>query len=303
MRVRLFFIRKKINPAKKRHVELNVLIFSKNRACQLDSLLRSLRDNLSGPCERIYIVYKATGGPFREGYQKLIAKGIQDNIRWIEETSFKNDIITILQKLSKKSYLMFLVDDNIMYRPFGFFQITPFFGKRHLFISLRCSREYKDDIRPKFLKTEKRLEWRWTFHSAPRGKWNYPFSLDGNIYRTGLMSRLFASLDFKAPNSLESALHSARWKFNVRWRNKALAPLESVVFNNPLNKVQTEGETWHRGLTAEQLNDKYRDGFMIDNRPLYSARPDSAHFNVDISFVNSQMDCFESVKKNSLDRK
>jgi hypothetical protein len=191
-----------------------------------------------------------------------------------------------MQKISDESYLMFLVDDNIFYRPFDVSRIAPFFGKRHLFISLRCSRRYKDDIQPKFLKAEKYLEWRWTFHSTPRGKWNYPFSVDGNIYHQDFMRRLCKSLDFKAPNSLESVLHSTRWKLSVRWRNKALAPIEAVVFNNPLNKVQTEGETWHRGLSVEQLNEKYCEGLIINNRALYAANPDSAHFAVDISFVN-----------------
>ena len=275
------------------------MIFSKNRACQLDCLLRSLRDNLTGPFKRIFIVYKATGNSFREGYQKLIAKRIHDNLHWIEEGSFKSDVLNVMQKIPNESYLMFLVDDNVFYRRFNVSPIASIFGKRHLFISLRCSRDYKDDIQPKFLKTEKYLEWRWTFHSTPRGKWNYPFSVDGNIYRKDLMCRLLKSLDFKAPNSFESALHSKRWGLNVRWRDKALAPLESVVFNNPLNKVQTEGETWHKGPTAEQLNEKYCEGFIIDNLPFYSARPDSAHFNVDISFINNQKDCRESMKKNS----
>jgi hypothetical protein len=289
MRMRLFSIRKKVNLTKKHHVELNILIFSKNRACQLDSLLRSLRDNLSGPREHIFIVYKATDNSFREGYQRLIAKRIHGNLQWIEEVAFKRDILNVLQEIPGDSFLMFLVDDNILYRPFDLSPVVPFFSRRHLFVSLRCSREYKDDIQPKFLKTDKYLEWRWTFHSKPRGKWNYPFSVDGNIFHKDLICRLLTSLNFKAPNSLESALHSARLKVGVRWRNKALAPLESVVFNNPLNKVQTEGETWHKNLTAEDLNRKYCEGFIIDNHALYLARPDSAHFAIDIAFEKAEM--------------
>jgi hypothetical protein len=266
-------------------MELYGLIFSKNRACQLDSLLRSLGDHLKRPFNRIFIVYKATEKPFREGYHKLISKRIHGNIEWIEEQSFKTDVIKVMEKIPQEGFLMFLVDDNIMFRPCDPWSIGPFFKSRHLFISLRCSRKYKEDIQPKFIKMAEYLEWRWTFRSTPRGKWNYPFSVDGNIYRKDFMYRLLQSLDFKAPNSLESVLHSTRWKLGVRWRNKALAPLESVVFNNPLNKVQTEGETWYAGPTAEQLNEKYCQGFIIDNAPLYSSRPDSAHFAVDISFV------------------
>lgn len=269
-------------------MELNLLIFSKNRACQLDSLLRSMRDNFSGSSNKVFILYKATDKLFADGYQKLIAKRILDNIEWIEETSFKADILEVLRKLPQESYLMFLVDDNVFYLPFDISQIAPFFGKRHLFISLRCSRTYKDDIQPKFLRTENYLEWRWTFKSKPRGKWNYPFSVDGNIFHTGFFVKLVESLDFKAPNSFEGALHSKRWKLGVRWRSKALAPLESVLFNNPLNKVQTEGETWHKDVTAEELNARYCEGYIIDNRILYAAQPDSAHFAVDIIFKKEE---------------
>jgi len=264
---------------------LYVLIFSKNRACQLDGLLRSIRDKVNGPFEKIYILYKATEESFSSGYEKLKGKCIFDNIEWIEEKAFRSDVLQVIQGVPKKAFLMFLVDDNVFHRQFNAEQILPFFGKRYLFVSLRCSRQYKEDIQPKFLQSEKYLAWRWTFHSKPRGKWNYPFSVDGNIFKADFIGKLINSLDFKAPNSLEGAMHSARWKLGVRWRSKALAPLEAVVFNNPLNKVQTEGETKHLDITSEQLNAKYLQGHCIDNRVLYSADPNSAHFAVNCSFV------------------
>jgi len=59
-------------------------------------------------------------------------------------------------------------------------------------------------------------------------------------------------------------------------------PLESVVFNNPLNKVQTEVNV-AQGPHRRAIKRKICEGFIIDNLPFYSARPDSAHFNVDIS--------------------
>jgi len=266
-------------------MELNCLIFSKNRACQLDSLLKSLRDNFKSPFIRTMIVYKATDESFKDGYQRLIAEKNHGDIEWIKELSFKNDMLNALDKVSDESFLMFLVDDNIMFRPFDLSQMLPIFSKRHLFISLRCSRTYKDDIQPKFIKTGDYLEWSWTFHSSPRGKWNYPFSVDGNIFHKKFIQRLLRSCEYKAPNSLESALHAKRHALRVQWRNKALAPLEAVVFNNPLNKVQTEGETWHMNLTAEQLNKKYLEGYRINNRVIYAANPSSAHFAVDISFI------------------
>ena len=49
------------------------VIFSKNRACQLDLLLRSIHENLPRFIET-YVLYCATNDDFACGYEKLIKK-------------------------------------------------------------------------------------------------------------------------------------------------------------------------------------------------------------------------------------
>jgi hypothetical protein len=262
-----------------------VIIFSKDRACQLDTLLRSMKDYLSAPNSSIFILFKSTSAKFREGYDRLRKKNILDSIKWVEEKAFKPDLLEIMNTISDDSSIMFLVDDIIFYRPIQIDKVIPLLGNRHLFASLRCDRSYSADIQPRFSHNDGHLEWKWTFRSSPRGAWNYPFSVDGNIFQKKFIGGLCGKLDFKGPNSFESGLHSLRWKLSVRWRNRAVAPLHAVLFNNPLNKVQTEGETWHRNVSAEELNEKYLDGFYIDNKRLYSANPDAIHFAVDVNFI------------------
>jgi hypothetical protein len=265
---------------------LAVIIFSKDRACQLDTLLRSMRDHLSPPNSTTFILFKSTSVKFREGYDRLRKKNILDSIKWVEEKAFKPDLLEIMNAIGNDASIMFLVDDIIFHRPIQIDKVIPLLGNRHLFASLRCNMSYKADSQPRFLRNDGYLEWKWTFRSSPRGAWNYPFSVDGNIFQKKFFAGLCKNLDFKGPNSFESGLHSLRWKLSVRWRNKAVAPLHAVLFNNPLNKVQTEGETWHRNVSAEELNEKYLDGFCIDTKRLYSAQPDAIHYAVDVNFVN-----------------
>jgi hypothetical protein len=59
----------------------------------------------------------------------------------------------------------------------------------------------------------------------------------------------------------------------------------AVLFNNPLNKVQDEGETWNEGLSVEDLNARWCAGARIDNRKLYSAVPDETHFAVALELL------------------
>jgi hypothetical protein len=259
---------------------LAIVIFSKDRACQLDSLLRSLNDRLIGSNRPVFVLFKATTDRFKEGYARLKGKKILDGMVWVEEKKFRTDFLDLLNALNNDFMVMFLVDDIVFHRRIQIEELLPFFGKRHLFISLRCSRNYKADRQPRFLRTGNFLEWRWTFRSSPRGVWNYPFSLDGNIYRKKLIADACARLDFKGPNSLERELHSLRWNLFVRWRNKAIAPTEAVLFNNPLNLVQTEGKNWHQNISATDLNEKYLAGFCIDNSPLYLTRPEAVHYAV-----------------------
>ena len=93
-------------------------------------------------------------------------------------------------------------------------------------------------------------------------------------------------INFKAPNSFEGAMHSKRKKLYFFLRCKGLAPLNPVVFNSPLNIVQTEGKTWHKGFSVEMLNQNYLDGKIIDNSNIYKFIPDDVHCYCPISFIN-----------------
>jgi hypothetical protein len=177
-----------------------------------------------------------------------------------------------------------------VFRPVDIGPLLDAFTERHLFISLRCSRGYPAHPCPKFLSEERFLEWKWTSRMPRRRLWNYPFSVDGTIFPAEVPGRYVSRLSFSAPNSFEGALHGLRHRLRVRRRNRALAPLHAAVFNNPLNKVQSEGETWNAGITPGQINGRYLQGFLIDNAALYRAEPDNAHFAAGLRYIDEETD-------------
>lgn len=268
------------------NTKLHLIIFSKNRACQLDSLLRSINDNFNYKPFSVSVLYKFSNMDFECGYRKTIKKNILPELNWINETNFKHDVINIITSIDNNDLIMFLVDDDIFIKKIDPAFLIKKFHSDHLFISLRASRSYiKDSEQPTFLKMNDYLEWEWKIKRKRSNTWNYPFSVDGNIYHAVRIKQVVKDIDFSAPNSFESAMHDYR---KVRWiRNikKAVSPMEPVVVNNPLNRVQVEGKTWHTNIDPEYINNKYLKGMVFDNSKLYNSRPTDTHYDFGVLFV------------------
>jgi len=279
------FIPQNIKDSKKQ--SLNIIIFSKDRACQINSLLRSLKDNFYYTPDTVSILYKYTNSGFEDGYNKVISENIITNINWLREIDFKSNVRDLVLKMSPESLIMFLVDDNIIFRKIDITPTVANFHHKHLFISLRASRSYpRDKDLPFFSETNGFLEWQWQVKRKKSNTWNYPFSVDGNIYQSVRMQQILNNLTFAAPNSFESAMHAYRKCRWIRQINKAISPIEPAIFNNPLNRVQTEGTTWHKDIDPEFINKKYLAGFKIDNSKLYACKPMDTHDDMGLHFVS-----------------
>jgi hypothetical protein len=265
---------------------LHLLIFSKDRACQLDSLLRSLRDNLAIDRVSTTILFRASSADFCAGYERLQGRRIIEPVQWIPETDFRNDLRAICAQYAADDLIMPLVDDDLFFRPFSDVALLTAFSRQHLFISLRADRAYSSDSAPRFVRTQPYLEWRWNYHRQKPVTWNYPFSLDGNIFHAGVFAKIVRAVEFQAPNSLEGRMHAFRHRWWIKRIGKALAPGRAVLFNNPLNRVQTEGATWHAAVDPVFLNAQYLAGQQIDNEPLYSVQPAATHHSVDVTMVS-----------------
>ena len=91
---------------------INIIIFSKDRACQLDYLVRSIKEYFIGYENYTFnVLYKTSSETFEKGY-KVLKESCPENFRFIKECEFKSDLIPLINPF--RPYTMFFVDDNVM---------------------------------------------------------------------------------------------------------------------------------------------------------------------------------------------
>ena len=99
-----------------------MIIFSKDRAAQLDALLRSIRERVEGWEKRSLwsVVFTASSPEFDKGYEIVRAEHRSGRLRFIDERwqsgDFKSIVIETMQRQHQANgaaWCMFLVDDII----------------------------------------------------------------------------------------------------------------------------------------------------------------------------------------------
>jgi len=250
---------------------------------QLDLFLRSFAFFVFDAHKyNIKVLYTYSTDRFKQGYEKLM-KESASNITFVKEVDFKKDTIHLID--IQNPYTVFFVDDIIFKEPFIFFD-----DKMNLFItnppiaclSLRlnthlnyCYAESREMKRPVFGKDN---IYDWTKET---GDYGYPMSQDGHIFRTNEIYQLHVDLEYHAPNTLEGKLHTQRMK---------MPPLmicydKSKIINNPMNRVQFASINRCGNISAESLNDKYLDGYVIDLMPFIGLDNNAVHTEITPNFI------------------
>jgi O-antigen biosynthesis protein len=274
---------------------LNVIIFSKDRACQLELLLRSSKIFFRDweQCKPI-ILYTFSHSSYAEGYDRL--KLLHPEFRYVCEqdtsASFKEQVLRLVDE--ENSYTVFFVDDNIFRQPFSvddrevkLFTETP----SVLCLSLRlCPRiDYTYSTNQIAPPPTFKAPWIWNWQDMPSDTdWSYPMSLDGHIFRTSQIRPLIEAAEFSSPNFLEQAL--------------AITPIllpemscypDSRVVNVPANRVQDAFPNHHGNLaTAESLNQAFLNGQLLSLSPVLAIPNTSVHQEYPLelkSFANQHL--------------
>ena len=262
---------------------LNIIVFSKDRSCQLELFLRSMKLYFKEFSQyKINILYTYTNNKFKEGYEKLFKIYNDENIRYIRELeNFKNHVLLLLNP--DNPYTVFFVDDIIFKNPFTLeskhFKLFTL-NDEILTLSLRlhpnltyCYAARHRMIPPQF-ETNNLFKW-----YGQHGDYGYPMSLDAHILRTADILPLTRAITFNNPNSYESML--AFYPLN---RPKMICFDESVVMNNPINKVQNFNNNIHGNVSALFLNEKFLEGNIIDLYDFKGLKNKSCHQEVEIKF-------------------
>ena len=273
------------------------IIFSKDRALQLDLALKTIKQNFK-LCDDLIVIYKTSEQQYEDSYE--ILRGEHSDVSFLEQSSsIFFDIMTTINE-AKSDYICFFTDDNIVYRKvdigenhiISLFSLVDPSGDPvgcsclSLRVGLNTSKRdmgnglVNDAIPPLFSLSPFYV---WGFTTIPPGGyWAYPLSVDGHIFKKETILDFCIELEAlnryyeqrgspekywkQTPNEFESKLQ--RFYFDLP---NAMGALEaSCVVNSPNNKVQSHmpnkfGDDF--GYTATDLNNHYKSGkrLNIDN--------------------------------------
>jgi hypothetical protein len=258
---------------------LGCVVFSMDRALQLDGLLRSIFLNKKGDCD-IKVIYRTSNDDHKKSYQEVEAR-FKDKVEFFEETgSFKSTLVNVLYQL-KSGKLFFLVDDIIFTENFDCDFLSTIDTSKYIF-SLRMGNHLnysyvvdKAQKLPHFIdKDDEFLFWDW---SDSEHDWAYPLSVDGHIFRVEELRVLAVHFDYKGPNSFESILQKEKEFFSKRI---GMSYKKARILNNPCNKVQTEVKNLHGDMHQDDLLKIWDSGQEIDVEVLQGYINKSVHEDV-----------------------
>ena len=236
--------------------DITTIVFSKNRIFQLKECLRTLRKFI--PTAETVVLAKYDDETI---YRADLPKA---KIQQERRGHFYNQLLAILSNV-QTPLVMFAPDDLIFIRPVPVARIGEclwatkgkaygFHCRLHPGISICQSAFDKLEKRPRFLPT-----WEYWLFDWQEGTWdwNYPFEVDGAIYRTSDILRLFLEChNAHNPNLLESECwHLIRDK-KIKWPQWGMCGNDPLCVNLPINMVgdNAQSPTVDVGYTREELN-------------------------------------------------
>jgi len=268
--------------------KITTIIFSYNRAVQLNMLLESITKYDHKKQLELQIVYRYSNADFHEGYLKL--KG-QYNIGWHEEhmskkhyvlpvfplywrnyfwwlkykyikwvdSDFRNIVSSIL-KSSTNDNVMFLTDDSLFIRDIEL-QSKVLHEIRHEPLATAYSLRHGMNIYGGvFEKKERLIKWD-RYYNHHSNEWSYSFSLDGHIYSKEALIKKMNRIIFKNPNTLEGnmACYANEKKLFVNH----YANLNSCLVGFELNRVQSINNNHNLNIDYQKLNILYLNGYKL----------------------------------------
>ena len=256
---------------------IDIIIWSKNRACQLDLLLRSIQDHFPD-AGTIFILYHSTSEDYKGGYDKLKAKQFPMLIKWIQQENFETDIKCILDKMFTP-YILGISDDCVFIKDailpddFKLENDEICFSLRHGNNHNYCLTANKEMVIPIFIREGNTIKWEWPM-SDSYADYGYPSAVDSSIYDRKYITAIWKSLSFNNPCDLEN-------EFNHKYRNYSKPYMKSFtdcrLLSIPANRTNDSSNNTFEGLTAEQLNKYWLDGIEISTENLYNITVQSCH--------------------------
>jgi hypothetical protein len=271
---------------------INAIAFSKDRACQLELLLYTIKKNAPGVFN-VNVIYTFSNEEFKKGYD--VVKEKYPEFNFVQQTdNFKDDTLKLLN--SSYEFTTFFTDDDIIYKPIksseeienliksdeDVFCFSLRLGENVTYCyTMNCENILKNQevIEEKFIK------WNWAVHYVDFG---YPLSVDGHIFRTKEILKLVRNTPFHSPNTLEGNLQT----FDNFPREKMVAYKTNVLVNTPNNIVNNthpnlNGQKF--AMSAKALNDKLLSGETLEFEAMDFSNIVGCHQELEFKFKTSTL--------------
>jgi len=264
------------------------VIFSKNRAMQLDLLLRTLFfccDDILKLSD-INVLYLAEGD-HKESYE--ILKKDYPQVNFTEEKSFKDDLLSFLHD---KTSILFLCDDSVFTEKFYLEEVLEILNSSddNIGFSLRLGNnttkcfpygDLNQNIPEMTLVKNNIYTYQW---KPAEFDFSYPAEVSSSIYNLDIILELLNDLDYKNPNTLEAALVTNTPYFVID-KSLLLCFNKSVCFSVPSNRVQVYNQNRAGDVNADDLLKSFMEGKRMDSSIFYHYENHGAHELVDVPLV------------------
>ncbi|KAF0219373.1 MAG: hypothetical protein FD174_2072 [Geobacteraceae bacterium] len=273
-----------------------ILIFSRDRALQLDATMHSLLLHCKDVKSADTRVLFTTTNPVHANQYELLKREYHKFgfIQFVVENDFNRDTIDLLAPCE---HVLFLVDDNIFVADFSLCSIVENLSRNPdaLGFSLRLGTNtqycYALDTPqpvPDFTRISERiLKFRWTDAEHDFG---YPLEVSSSLYRTADLMPFLLTFPFRNPNTLEAEMSARKDYFSHKYPF-LLCPQTSLTFCNPINKVQNVALDNRAGsateYTPESLAEMFMDGYRIDVKTYAGFIPNACHQEVGLKFMRN----------------
>jgi hypothetical protein len=264
-----------------------LIVFSKNRACQLELLLYSLSLNSNDLFDNIIVLY-TYDLDYKSGYDKVIKR--YPLVKFHLEQEFKVDLISYLD--DEHEYTTFMVDDAVLFSPLLVNKdiILSKITNDVICFSLRlgnnCNYSHPADLNYTLGKHSIVDEFiSFDYMDQEYGDFRYPLSTDGHIFKTKLLRNMLQYNTFKNPNTLEISLQI--------FIGSNLIPkivysfIKSKLVSIPANLVNTSCINRH-GLeyfiSEKDLEAKFVAGNLIDYHKLDFTTINGPHKEIKYTF-------------------
>jgi len=269
------------------------IVWSKDRAIQLHSFIRTFKKYCKNPGP-LYVLYQTSDDRHQKSYLELVEIFKDDQIYFIKEQNFKENLLKLCESLTHNK-ILFFADDFLLIRPFDLKIINSFSSLEYI-VSLNLGTDFICSVYdnanlslPKLSKeNDSFLSFSWDDPQSSIGHWTYPMTVATHVYNRLEVCAMLNAISFKCPNSLEIAMQIFRPIFSSR---RGVCPKMVTCIETSINTVQTFApvfENWgvDKTISTSELLEQWESGkqFNLDfingqsvlhlqkQKPVYEAR-------------------------------